>query len=63
MFAPLNKIEVITQGDNIKFNRGSFFFRKEPWKIDEMSEIMFEIAKRSIYYYFAKYGQNNFVGK
>jgi type II restriction enzyme len=63
MFAPLNKIELITQGDNIKFNRGSFFFRKEPWKVNEMSEIMFEITKRSIYYYFAKYGQNSFVGK
>jgi type II restriction enzyme len=60
MFAPLNKIEVMNVGDDKQFNRGSFFFRPELWTVPEMVEIMYEISKRSVYYYFAKYGEENF---
>jgi len=60
MFAPLNKIEVINVGEDSRFNRGSFFFRSKVWKISEMEDVMFEIMKRSIYYYFAKHGEASF---
>ena len=60
MFGPLNKVQVVTQGNDGQFNRGSFFFREESWTIQEMANIMFEIAQRSIYYYFSKYGESSF---
>lgn len=58
MFGKLNKIYLHNQKI---FNRGSFYFRKEKWTIEEMTKIMYEIAEKSIYYYFSKYGENNFV--
>lgn len=60
MFGPLNQIQLVNEGSNGQFNRGSFFFREEPWTFDEMSEVMYEIAQRSIYYYFSKYGEREF---
>lgn len=45
------------------FNRGSFYFRKEKWSIEEMSNIMYDIAEKSIYYYFSKYGKDCFEFK
>jgi type II restriction enzyme len=60
MFAPLNKIEVANLGEHGKFNRGSFFFRVEPWQPKEMAEILFDVAQRSIYYYFSKHGEARF---
>jgi len=60
MFAPLNTSEVHNVGENGMFNRGSFYFRASEWEVDEMAGIMYEIAKRSIYYYFAKYGDDSF---
>lgn len=60
MFAPLNTIEVVNVGDDKQFNRGSFFFRPESWSVEEMSAIMYEIVKRSLYYYFSKYGDSAF---
>lgn len=60
MFGPLNKLQVHNQGETGAFNRGSFFFREEQWTIEEMSDLMFEVAKRSIYYYFARYGEEWF---
>ena len=60
MFGPLNKIQVVNQGDRGVFNRGSFFFREKPWTPDEMSRIMYQIAERSVHYYFAKYGKDVF---
>jgi len=56
MFGPLNQISVMNEGENKQFNRGSFFFREEEWSIAEMVEIMFEVATRSIHYYYAKHG-------
>lgn len=63
MFGNLNKVCVLNQGNESLFNRGSFFFREEPWEVKDMSEIMFDIAKRSIYYYFSKYGEHNFINQ
>ena len=61
MFGPLNRISVINEGENGAFNRGSFFFREARWTADEMASVMYEIAERSIYYYFAKYGESTFI--
>jgi type II restriction enzyme len=60
MFGPLNEIQVVPQGDKAAFNRGSFFFRPQPWTADEMAEIMYQIASRSVHYYYAKYGAEKF---
>lgn len=60
MFGPLNQINVVNQGETGTFNRGSFFFREDPWSIDEMTETMFEVASRAVHYYFARYGVNTF---
>jgi len=35
-------------------NCGSFFFRVEPWSVDDVPE-------RSVHYYFAKYGKEPFA--
>jgi type II restriction enzyme len=43
-----------------KFNRGSFYFRPERWSVDEMVEIMKDIAERSVLYYFSKYREDHF---
>jgi len=61
MFGPLNEICVLNQGDGKRFNRGSFFFREEEWKRRKMADVMHEIARRSIHYYFAKLGQDAFA--
>lgn len=62
MFGPLNEINVINQGEAGQFNRGSFFFREEEWTAEEMVSVMFEVASRSIHYYFAKFGPKLFEG-
>lgn len=61
MFGPLNKVQVFDDGEDGRFNRGSFFFRAEEWSESEMSDIMCEIAERSVYYYFSKYGAERFT--
>ncbi|MDR2717495.1 MAG: restriction endonuclease [Treponema sp.] len=60
MFGELNKIRVHNEGLNGIFNRGSFYFREKEWSEKEMFEIMKEIAEKSVYYYFSKYGENCF---
>ena len=62
MFGPLNCIQVVNDGDQGQFNRGSFYFRPEPWTSKEMESVMYEIAERSIHHYYAKYGKANFPG-
>lgn len=57
MLGPLNEIAVVNQGETGQFNRGSFFFRHALWTSDEMAEIMTEVARRSIHYYYAKHGE------
>lgn len=57
MFGKLNKTYLYNQNC---FNRGSFYFRKDKWTVDEMTNIMYDIAEKSIYYYFSKYGETNY---
>lgn len=59
-FGHLNVIHLHNQGSHGEFCRGSFFFKVEEWSQEEMTDIGFEIAKNSIYYYFSKYGEENF---
>ena len=61
MFGKLNKTNVYNTGVQESFNRGSFYFREDRWNKDEMISIMYDIAKKSIYYYFSKYGEEKFV--
>lgn len=44
-----------------KFNRGSFYFRPQRWRVDEMFQVMSDIAERSILYYFSKYRESRFA--
>ena len=60
MFGPLNKINVVNQGESGAFNRGSFFFRERRWTIEDMVEVMYDVASRAVYYYFARYGTQRY---
>lgn len=60
MFGELNHVNVLPEGEEGLFNRGSFFFRLEPWSRQEMSDIMFDVGSRAIHYYFAKFGDEAF---
>jgi type II restriction enzyme len=60
MFGKLNIIRVHNEGPNGIFNRGSFYFREKLWTPSEMAEKMKEIAEKSVYYYFSKYGEKEF---
>jgi type II restriction enzyme len=63
MFGELNVVHLFNEGPYGRFNRGTFLFRENPWKEDEMVEVMYEIACRSVHYYFAKYGEEAFVSQ
>lgn len=60
MFGKLNEVHVVNQGEGGQFNRGTYYFRQAPWTQSEMAERMLDIAKRSIHYYYAKYGPDAF---
>jgi len=60
MFGKLNVVRVHNEGPNGIFNRGSFYFREKLWTAVEMAKIMSEIAEKSVYYYFSKYGEEKF---
>lgn len=60
MFGRLNTTYLHNQHDGL-FNRGSFYFREERWSVEEMADVMKDIAERSVLYYFSKYGQNFFL--
>jgi type II restriction enzyme len=60
MFGKLNIIRVHNEGPNGIFNRGSFYFREKLWSPSEMAKKMIDIAEKSVYYYFSKYGENKF---
>jgi type II restriction enzyme len=59
MFARLNKTYLHNEQGG-KFNRGSFYFRPEPWSVEEMVQIMTDISERSVLYYFSKYREDHF---
>ena len=61
MFGSLNKDYTSNIGINGIFNRGSYYFRDAKWTYDEMFNIVSDVAERSIYYYFSKYGKNTFI--
>ncbi len=61
MFGPLNEVCVVNIGEAGVFNRGSFFFREERWTVQEMEDVMYDVASRSIHYYFARYGTDAFA--
>ena len=60
MFGELNTDHTVNEGPNGIFNRGSYYFRREPWSSEEMYNILLDVAKRSVYYYFSKYGDSHF---
>ncbi len=60
MFGALNEDHTFNAGPNGMFNRGSYYFRSEHWTIEELYDILYDVAKRSIYYYFSKYGEECF---
>jgi type II restriction enzyme len=60
MFGKLDVIRVHNEGPNGIFNRGSFYFREKLWSQSEMADKMIEIKKKSVYYYFSKYGEAKF---
>jgi type II restriction enzyme len=57
-FGQLNKTYLF---NTKKTNRGSFYFDDLPLTNDKMLDVMLDIAKRSIHYYFSKYGEENFL--
>ena len=61
-FSQLNKINLHSEL-NSKRNSGSFYFSGKALYRERFLEIMMEIAKRSILYYFSKYGERNFILK
>ena len=60
MFGELNRVNVVPEGDEGLFNRGSFFFRQDPWSSEEMTDVMVDVGTRAIHYYFAKHGEGAF---
>lgn len=60
MFGELNRVNVVPEGEEGLFNRGSFFFRLEPWSREEMADVMVSVGTRAIHYYFARYGEHAF---
>lgn len=62
MFGTLNEIHLHNEGPNGVFNRGTYYFRVPEWTEDEMYALSLEVARRSILYYFSKYGERTFAG-
>ena len=60
MFGELNRVNVVPEGDDGRFNRGSFFFRQAPWTREEMVTTMTEVASRAVHFYISRYGEDAF---
>lgn len=60
MFGELNRVNIVPEGEEGFFNRGSFCFRQEPWSRVEMTEVMVDVGTRAIHHYFAKHGEGAF---
>lgn len=60
MFGKLCKVYLHDSGEYGLFDRGSYFFRAQPWSVKEMSEVMIEIAEGALLYYMSKYGRRSF---
>jgi type II restriction enzyme len=61
MFGQLNVENLHNAGPNREFNRGSFYFRKQEWTEEEMTQRCYPIAEKSIFYYYSKYGKDIFL--
>jgi len=59
MFGRLNKTYLHNEEPG-RFNRGSFYFRPQKWTVEEMFEVMKDIAERAVLYYFSKYTEQHF---
>lgn len=60
MFGELNRTYLFNQEQG-RFNRGSFYFRRDKWSVEEMAAVMIDIAERAVHYYFAKYREQHFA--
>lgn len=60
MFGELNHTYLFNEEQG-RFNRGSFYFRRDKWTVEEMEAVMTDIAERSVHYYFAKYREQHFA--
>lgn len=60
MFGTLNEIHLFNEGPNGLFNRGTYYFRVAEWSENEMYSRSLEVARRSVLYYFSKYGEEVF---
>lgn len=54
-FGKLNRVELFRETTCIEIKRGSFFFREQAWTAEEMFDVCYEIARRSVLHYQAKY--------
>lgn len=61
MFGSMNEDHTSNEGPNGIFNRGSYYFRRENWTASEMKKILKEVTRKSIFYYFSKYGDERFT--
>ncbi len=61
MFGTLNELHLHNEGPQGVFNRGTYYFRVEEWTADEMYSLALEVARRSVFYYFSKYGKEAFI--
>ncbi len=61
MFGNLNKEYVMDLGGAQAFDRGTFYFRTAEWSENEMYERCLSIAIKSVYHYFAAYGEESFL--
>ena len=60
MFGTLNEVHLHNEGPEGVFNRGTYYFRVEEWTEEEMYDRSLDIARRSVFYYFSKYGEESF---
>lgn len=60
MFGTLNEVHLHNEGPNGAFNRGTYYFRVPEWTEDEMYSLSLDVARRSVLYYFSKYGERKF---
>jgi type II restriction enzyme len=60
-FGQLNVEHLHNQGSNNEFDRGTFYFRVGEWTEQDMASLSLQIAEKSVFYYFSKYGEKAFL--
>ena len=60
MFRSLNEDHTFNEGKDKEISIGSYYFRAESWTESEIFDIMYDVAKKSVNYYFEKYGREIF---